>query len=382
MAFLALLVLGLGLGLGLGFASASASAFYSDRDGWDWVSSSAIARLNASEFKDMATPLVQMCANTYRFPRSVAIQGWKPSARVSAIGPSTGGVHAIAYEQEEAGGGSEADDADEPTVVVVAFRGTQISDPLQSLADLCGGMLLWGEFADYSSLPVDCTSNFNESTLDYLHQAIAFTELAIRAYPNAASLLLTGHSLGAGLAILVSKVLFERRSVELPVIAFSARGPGGNALFSKMDLSDDLDHVITIALEWDEVVRASWDDQVGLLCLYEQDEPSSCQACFSTTNTSSSSSLPSASSSSRIGEEEKVGNLTASAAKFLAQGDCWTCFLETHILKIVIDAVAKGEKPVCRFICSHESNNNNNNNNEREKKKNRKEKNCFTKWNK
>ena len=38
--------------------------------------------------------------------------------------------------------------------------------------------------------------------------------------------------------------------------------------------------------------------------------------------------------------------------KFLPQGDCYTCFLETHVLKQVISAVAKGEKPTCQSMVS------------------------------
>ena len=92
------------LGLGLGF--------YSERSGWEWVSSSSIRNLNASEFNDMATPFVQICANTYRYPSSRSISGWKASDKVFPIGPSTGGVHALVYEEEVIDDDDDDDDED------------------------------------------------------------------------------------------------------------------------------------------------------------------------------------------------------------------------------------------------------------------------------
>lgn len=67
---------------------------------WDWVISE-LTELDGPAFRDqVATPLVQMSANAYRYPdqASVDIPGWDLSSKVAPIAPAEGGVHAQVYE--------------------------------------------------------------------------------------------------------------------------------------------------------------------------------------------------------------------------------------------------------------------------------------------
>lgn len=67
---------------------------------WDGVIS-GLPELDGLGFRDqVATPLVQMSANAYRFPGQVCVDipGWVLSPKVAPLAPAEGGVHAQVYE--------------------------------------------------------------------------------------------------------------------------------------------------------------------------------------------------------------------------------------------------------------------------------------------
>lgn len=317
-------------------------------DGWEWMS--ITPQLDGTQFMDFASPLVQMSANAYRYPGDLqSIPGWSPSSQIGPLYPPRGGAHALVFEEQCSCKNSyvfahlglapqqQSPDVASRTVectdgahrVIIAFRGTQIAPTIDSLADLCADQLLW-EGLDYDSLPSNC-SIFDESTLDYFSQALNYTLQVIDVYPSA-RILLTGHSLGAGLAILVAGALSHIHT--LPVIGFGAPGTKKPLLDRGISIESlENGRIIIIGNEWDAIMRTQMEGQVGLLCMYPQSEPSSCKACIQ-----AASRLPSAD-----GEQHCVDG-----AQCLVPPGCMDCFLVTHYLKKLIALVDLAIKPSCQ----------------------------------
>ncbi|XP_057870237.2 uncharacterized protein LOC131076906 isoform X2 [Cryptomeria japonica] len=289
-------------------------------EGWDWIS--GLKGMNGSEFKNSIYPIIQMAANAYRYPKTIEVPGWTPSSLVPPVAPSQGGVHVLAYRQETS------------NKIVIAFRGTQITDLLDGLADICADMLLW-DGLDFNSLPPKC-SIFTYSTLDYFSQALNFTRHVMDAYPGY-PLLLTGHSLGAGLAVLVSAALSEN-SLIVPVIGFGP--PATLKPLERRSLhlrAADEGKVILVANEWDEIMRTQWEGQLGTLCLYQTVETEACTACFDNFEVSGG-----------WGSARLLLEKEGEKGSVLPEGNCIICFMQTHILKTLIKLVQEGSKPICQ----------------------------------
>lgn len=362
-------------------------------DGWAWMAGAA--DLDGAQFRDFAYPLVEMSANAYRYPSPLEpIPGWCLSSLIAPLHPPLGGAHALAFEENAMDSAlytynsPSADlvpDAhaanpksahvvsascsefcgDHARRVIVAFRGTQMSDSIDSLADVCADKLLWEGF-NMSSLPEECLV-FNPRTLDYVSQALNYTLQVISLYPSV-PILLTGHSLGAGIAVLVAAALSHVQI--LPVIGFGAPATRKALLDRGLSIrSLGNDSIMVIGHEWDVIMRTQMEGQVGSLYFYPQMESASCKACIS------SLSLPleevKAFSVENI-TNEHVPNAEQSASKpisawgrsakegaaelaqksqglaGLPQGDCMECFFETHYLKNLIAVVQQGLKPICQ----------------------------------
>lgn len=292
-------------------------------EGWDWISS--LEDMDGPEFKDSIYPIIQMAANAYRFPFTIPITGWSPASLVPPLAPPGGGAHALAYHQHDHN-------------IIVSIRGTQINDKQDGLADRCADMLLW-EGLEFETLPPQC-SIFTYSILDYFSQALNFTHRVMEAYPGY-PLLLTGHSLGAGLAVLVSAAISESSTIVIPVIGFGA--PATKEPLQKRSLSlkaAEEGKVFIIANEWDAITRGQWAGQLGILCLYKTAEPEACASCFS----QGYSSFPLFLDIHRNNTAVEEGQ----GSTMLSVDDCMECFMETHILKRLITLVEEGDKPICK----------------------------------
>lgn len=296
--------------------------YHAKAEEWDWIG--RLEDMDGSEFKDSIYPIIQMAANAYRFPSSIPITGWSPASLVLPLAPPEGGAYAFAYYQPD-------------NNIIIAFRGTQLNDRQDGLADRCADMLLW-EGLEFESLPSQC-SIFTYSTLDYFSQALNFTHRVMEAYPGY-PLLLTGHSLGAGLAILISAAISESSNTIIPVIGFGA--PATKEPLQKRSLSlkaADEGKVFVIANEWDAIMRSQWAGQLGILCLYQTVEPEACAACFSHGDRNSSLFLDIHRENTAVEEGQSSMHLV---------DNCMTCFMETHILKRLIALVEEGDKPICK----------------------------------
>jgi hypothetical protein len=112
---------------------------------------------------------------------------WRKSALEA--NPESGGMHALVF----------VNDAD--WRVLVAFRGTDLTNDTSGIADQCADTYLWQGVA-YNDLPPECRQ-FSEHTLDYLSRASDFA-YEVAGYYRLYEILYTGHSLGAGLALMMS----------------------------------------------------------------------------------------------------------------------------------------------------------------------------------
>ncbi|KAJ7554193.1 hypothetical protein O6H91_06G130200 [Diphasiastrum complanatum] len=337
--------------------------------GWDWIAT--LDRLDGSEFRQIAWPLVQISANAYRYPKQVAVEGWSVASQVLPLAPLHGGAHAVVYEEQAQAEEGRVHEGGAAAVtgkgkrVVLAFRGTDLSGDEGSIADMCADLILFGEDSRVVPMPTDC-SKFSNETLDYFSQALNFTRKVIDAYPDS-PLLLTGHSLGATLAILVSAALSD--SCLLPVVAFSAGGPKNILSKHLLQLEADKQHkVFVISDEWDEVMRTSWKKQVGTFCYYETNIPVACEVCFwkkplppSKRHTSDDVKpflMPklfdkplNSRSTFATSELEHFPQNVLLNSQFSSPINeniaCLDCFFRTHYLKHVMGLVAAGTQPVC-----------------------------------
>lgn len=292
-------------------------------DGWNEILT-GLTEFEGPTFRDrIAEPLVQLSANAYRYPEVIAVPGWIPSSKVAPIAPAEGGMHALVYEEENGGADGR---------VVLAFRGTQIGSTVDCVADICADIFLWVISGDCKLNPAKC-SRFDNATLDYFAQAVDYTLKVLSAYPSA-SLLLTGHSLGAGLAILVSAAVST--SPGYPVVAFGSAGTKTALQVRNLNLdAEHLKRIVTIADQWDEVMRTSWDEQLGLVCLYEGKMNVACKKCFD----SPTCILETVSSRQRSMLEG-----------FFNGFYCKICFMSTHYLAKLIQTIQKGARPACEFL--------------------------------
>eukprot|EP00753_Platysulcus_tardus_P008603 PLAT16128.2.p1 GENE.PLAT16128.2~~PLAT16128.2.p1 ORF type:complete len:356 (-),score=78.38 PLAT16128.2:74-1141(-) len=238
-----------------------------------------------------------MAASAYTWsPRSYGRWQWVADSRGVNLGgllPNSTqfwGMHAITFADVEA------------QRIVVAFRGTDLDrSTLSGMADHCANVLLSG--THFSNLPPEC-SRFTAAGLQYLERAreyVQTTEDSFRGWP----LLLTGHSLGAELALLVSA---HRAAGVLPVVAFSAPGVG-TKLPHRSALSDVLDRLVIIGDEWDPVMRSSRAHWLGSYCQLRSAATANCSAC-------------------------------QAAAFDYALSDCAACFYQKHLFKHVLQAMA------------------------------------------
>lgn len=87
---------------------------------------------------------------------------------------------------------------------------------------------------------------------------------------------------------------------------------------------------------WDEIMRTTWDEQLGRVCLYEAEMAADCKKCFD----SPTCVLDSVRTTSRRSMTETVSDAD----------DCMLCFFKTHYLANLIETVQKGEKPACELL--------------------------------
>ena len=196
--------------------------------------------------------------------------------------PKAGGMHALVFASTE-----ERDQTTDTRRVVIAFRGTDLSPVgVSGQADECADIRLWDSHTKQE--PAYC-SKFDNYTLDYLGRALDMTGLVQDRFPDA-EILMTGHSLGAGLANLVA-VLDTAPSYPRPVVSFSSPGvlealrahaPGP---FNPHDVNTS--RTFVLADEWDPIFHKGNATLLGTTCQWNSKEPETCRVCYAEHNENS-----------------------------------------------------------------------------------------------
>ncbi|GAB5357331.1 hypothetical protein AAMO2058_000365500 [Amorphochlora amoebiformis] len=190
--------------------------FGEQQDPYEWEDLSWLKNCSDDDFRSLsriianATFLSYVSTHgSYYDPEydNATVNGWKRRYEHSRD-PANGGMHALFFSNRNYG--------------LLALRGTDLGTSVTShLADSCADKLLWNN-QTYDQLPVYCKV-FTAHTLDYYSRAVDLLHEVCRSNPNM-SLMLTGHSLGAGLSILLSALSTPPGCTFLRAVAFSAPG--------------------------------------------------------------------------------------------------------------------------------------------------------------
>jgi hypothetical protein len=171
----------------------------------------------------------------------------------------------------------------------------------------------------------------SDTQLDYLGGALNFTRQVVATYPvEVGSVLFTGHSLGASLALLVSAEFESRHSnisvdaadtlaLAAPAAVFSAGGSISSILrlrFGDDPTQFDSSQTVLLANEWDPVYATSNHTYVGDVCVWRPSEPAACAACY-----------------------KKPFNA--------ASPSCELCFEQAHVFSHYLELLASPPRPEC-----------------------------------
>lgn len=280
--------------------------------GSGWESIARIRSCDAGEFRKLAAPMATAARLTYTSTEgssyykpedlNATVEGFTRSALKHD--PRTGGMRALVFVDERT------------QRVLVAFRGTDLDNStVGGQADECAGALLFRGRAAHE-LPPFC-DEFSAHVLDYYARALEFTLTVMREYPDA-DLLCTGHSLGAGLAVLVAAAVGKAQHKPVPVVAI-AEPPTSAALRSRVHIeSMPPDTAFILAYSADPVHRAAVAEGfVGEPCVWgaAQPLPPACEKC------------------------DYVRHSRTPA--------CSECILEAHTLKHYLQLLQRDERPQC-----------------------------------
>lgn len=233
--------------------------------------------------------------------------GWK---RVTALesNPEDGGFHALVFWDAAT------------RRAILAIRGTDLGDQsaASAQADTCANRMLWDNVA-YESLPAMCR-HWSREDLDYLSLAEDFADSALESLRPSATLIV-GHSLGAGLSVLVAAGKSREKLWHPQAVTLSAP-PFNDVLRSRMhrDPSElQAQRHVLIYNVFDPLYRESAGPSgIGgsTVCTFStKPAPQVCLNCYT-----------------------KFDPLTKfKPTEWMKDPDCINCFINTHILKHYLD---------------------------------------------
>jgi len=289
---------------------------------WPEIAQLASGSYDSADALHLHRTLAQMsriayCQNSDYCPEhaGATVEGWQ-RGRLETTPPS--GLQAITF----------VDSYDAPKKAVIAIRGTSLNTSrADGLADLCANLLM-REGAMYRDLPEGCRDHFPEFILNYKNRIIDFVKTVLYGYGNDVGIVLTGHSLGAELAI---HAALHIQDASLAVIGFSTSPHVG------LEDNDGLSNqrfIRVIADRYDPVMQSSERPWLNAsVCTYHtQDMPLSCFACYKENHTSF--------------------ELSANAAQgfdWMLSGACGACFYEAHYFTHVLELLYSDDACDCKY---------------------------------
>lgn len=290
--------------------------------GWDL---SSFASCDTPDFQAFVSPLAAAARLTYT--SSTGSSYFNPRDHNQTVpgfirsgikhDPPQGGMRALVFADERSGR------------LLVAYRGTDLDNSTVSgAADACANAVLFHD-TPREQLPLFCAP-FEDEAIDYYTRAVQFARQVERAYEQVGlQMLITGHSLGAGLAVLVAAALNEDlgRKRLVQVVAF-AEPPVLQALRKRGHSSGLPSGSAFVLADANDPVQLAAADMgmVGTPCSWATGPPPpSCNSC-------------------------DFASSTRSAA-------CLECMLATHTLKHLL-ALLRGSRPTCSKGVAYSANGN------------------------
>lgn len=228
--------------------------------------------------------------------------------------PPGGGMRALVFVDAEGGR------------VLLAFRGTDLNtSEVSGMADACADARLT-QLASRAEMPPFC-AQFSDATIDYYSAAVRFATAVRARYPPPLELLITGHSLGAALAVLVGAALQAREqggtARPAPVVALAQPPTAYPFRLAARTAAIAPGSAFSLADGNDPVQRAAEQQPGGLVgagCTWpEAPPPPPCVHCNYT---------------------EQMNT-----------GTCLACMLEFHVLSVYL-RLLKGQRPRCESSAS------------------------------
>ena len=166
------------------------------RAGGGWFPPSSVPSMDSATFHTQLAPLFQAATLTYTatfgtyynpLVANNSINGFSKSHLES--NPPMGGMRALVFVENNGG-----------NRVLVAFRGTDLNSTTPGgQSDLCADQILFDNITNPADMYPFCAS-IPPAQLDYYIAAKAFLRSVLTTYPAPYEVLMTGHSLGAGLS--------------------------------------------------------------------------------------------------------------------------------------------------------------------------------------
>ncbi|EDQ86214.1 uncharacterized protein MONBRDRAFT_28432 [Monosiga brevicollis MX1] len=243
----------------LSYSSASTSCRYASP--WSDLAQLRAGNLTVSEWHAIIGAFANVTTDTYTNGSTSNVGGYRELTRLA---PDFG-LHAIVLQAET-----------DPQRIIIAFRGTDLNESSPSgQVDNCADWLIWHPWLQ----PPSYCQNFNRSTYDYVTNALHLVAKVQAQYPSA-SLVTTGHSLGAGLAFLTA-INHSTPEAPVPAVAFACPGILGYMRRQHwVPTSDSLACLLQVDDSQDPAVHLTQVNQTGVFLRYDTGHDLSCDVCF------------------------------------------------------------------------------------------------------
>ena len=280
--------------IGVALVLSSADALNGGAGG-GWFVPSDVQSMDSAAFHTLLAPLFRATTLSYTatfgtyynpFEANETVDGFTKSSLES--NPPLGGMRSLVFVENAPG-----------VRIIVVYRGTDLNSTTPGgQSDLCADQILWDNISDPSLMYPFCAS-IPPAQLDYYSQAKQFLRSVMLKYAAPYQIMLTGHSLGAGLSNmmvlstidpdcfppddavrLVGSVVMSSPSFILPTMQRVRVANYSTSAGLQLGLSM---RITTIADSFDPIYMEANRNPIGLLgglCTYTiLPEPFACSIC-------------------------------------------------------------------------------------------------------